>query len=604
MSKYNWPETPDGIFYSILSKSGDGSRLNPYPLSTNPNVRTAVGNGNIIISSGQVYMSTNDWANSVIYGRGSSTVLNLNTGGLGRAYVNYCRIRTYYIGGYGIYPSRCILETKAASMLNTGGTVSSCVVLSDTIIDSNANSYRNTIKNVSASVCPTGSVLQNMNVLDGLKLDITQSILNTYKNNYAALNDCKFKIGNESDYTALTGSTEEQLRQNFTDRCKAQGISVPTGSEYGDNNMPMYRWVFSVKSLAGYRVIANSIIDAFQKRRYLSDMGGFVSVDNIPIVPGVNTPHSLGGQNKSPELVIANNTLRLSPTFDITKRAKLYHKSNIIWLGGLYKLSEIDIFNNLPVEYGVMPDSTWAFDETPVTQISANELYIVRSSNAEGATVRYNNQNYVSALRSGTNIFRGVNDQTTFTDVSGNALVYRIADQPVHQTIRMRIVSDIPAAKITSGNLAPGYWYYIAPDSQNDTTGTVKYNNITYPCFGSFLVQPSVVAFEKSGNVHLRRCWQEDFKIDNEVTDKAFWKDKQKPIWFDVVLNDLRCQMKDNSEYADEMMYDAELKTYIASGHPDFYNNALGQSGVVYPVYPVKGAFVQFYLEVSTLNPM
>jgi hypothetical protein len=105
-----------------------------------------------------------------------------------------------------------------------------------------------------------------------------------------------------------------------------------------------------------------------------------------------------------------------------------------------------------------------------------------------------------------------------------------------------------------------------------------------------------------SGNIHLRRCWNENYN-SNDAQDKAFWLNEQKPKWINVNPDDLYCLMKSNNENELEMQADNN-GLYITTGHPDFYDMVLGAGGIAVPKYPIKGAYIQIRIPMSTLNIM
>jgi len=62
--------------------------------------------------------------------------------------------------------------------------------------------------------------------------------------------------------------------------------------------------------------------------------------------------------------------------------------------------------------------------------------------------------------------------------------------------------------------------------------------------------------------------------------------------------------MKDSHILSFEMARGTDGK-YISSGHPEYYNNISGASGVLSPndIY-ISGAYMQIRLPITTLNPM
>ena len=136
-------------------------------------------------------------------------------------------------------------------------------------------------------------------------------------------------------------------------------------------------------------------------------------------------------------------------------------------------------------------------------------------------------------------------------------------------------------------------------------SGSLTFNGITYPAYSSFVAEAGKSTFTLTGNVQLRRCWKDLYnENDSDTTDKAFWQNEHKPKWFDVLPNDLRCLMSLNNAQQAEMQRD-KAGNYIASGHPDFYNSVLAMSGNPGELaFPIKGAFMQLRLKITTQNPI
>lgn len=433
----------------------------------------------------------------------------------------------------------------------------------------------------------------------------SQAEVNLSASRYAAFNNCKFKIGLEPDYTSLSGSTAEELRASFVVRCKAAGLNVPAITEYGET-LQAGRWVFSKGSAADGLVITGSEIHQFEIPRLISFGYKPERGDLISVTSDRNRANSFSPEYADNNaLAVTNEGIFFKPSIDVSKRINASAKSNIIWLGEKSQVNLINIIHNFPKEYGIFVDSTPTLSDSVVTTIKEGKTYYVRSSNTDEATIVYNNVTYSSALLNQANIFFGVPGETSFTNFSGNAVVYEVIDnKAIHQTIQMRIVNKIPAGKILAGtSLASGYWYLVEHDlGQSNKTDYVTYNGVNYPVGGSFLAS-GTASFTKSGNVHLRRCWRDTFDYGSETVDKSFWENEQKPIWFDVRPDDLRCLMKNNNANASEMLTDA-VGGYRASGHESFYNDILGASGVRIPAFPIKGTYMQLRLVITTQNPM
>jgi hypothetical protein len=58
-----------------------------------------------------------------------------------------------------------------------------------------------------------------------------------------------------------------------------------------------------------------------------------------------------------------------------------------------------------------------------------------------------------------------------------------------------------------------------------------------------------------------------------------------------------------NNPNAPEMQRD-EAGNYLGSGSPYFYALKNGANGMPIPAYPIRGAYMQIRLVITTLNPM
>ncbi|NDV96400.1 hypothetical protein D0T84_15970 [Dysgonomonas sp. 521] len=439
---------------------------------------------------------------------------------------------------------------------------------------------------------------------DNCNIAITsQTDVNLSTTRYAAFNNCKFKIGSESGYTALSGTTPDELRASFVSRCEAQRYVVNPVTEFDYTAVKGGRWIFSNNSCIDGLVLKGSEIHQYEIPRLRAFGYKTERNDRINITTDKTKAGSFYQDIADSKLNITNNSIQFKPSVDISTKIDTYAQSNIIWLGGKYQLNLIDIIHNFPKEYGVFLDSTPTLSNTPTTAIEEGKTYYVRSSNANEATVTYNGVAYSSALVYSNNVFIGVANKTTFVG-SANALVYEVFDnKALHQTIQMRIVNKIPSGNISAGTaLADATWYLVEHDTdQSNRTDYVTYGGSKYYAGSSFLAS-GTGTFAKYGNIHVRRCWKDAFNYSTETTDKSFWSSEQKPQWFDVLPNDLRCLMKYNNGLQAEMQ--ADNATYIASGHPDFYNSILGMSGTSRPAYPIKGTYMQLRLKINTQNPM
>lgn len=402
--------------------------------------------------------------------------------------------------------------------------------------------------------------------------------------------NCKFKLGTENDYTELSGSTPEEMKVDFINRCNEGGVV---------NHNNVASWVFCKEGVEAGVIIKGSELD----RICDIPMGykGRERYTSVKITDQHNVPVSFNPGNPSASLKVSTNSISFNEGIDISTKQEGYVSSNIIWLGGIQKLTDISIMHSLPVDSGVDLNSG---NNVLIPVVASNAIvegkyYIVRSTNMDPATITYAGGEYNSSVSIRRNIFKG-GTVTTFSG-SPNAQVFEIDPYPAN-TIKMRIVSEIPTnGKITSGNLDSGYWYIVEPENATEPKGYVSYNGVNYPPYASFLSKGG--GFSSSENCKLRRCWREDYSESDETIDVGFWSGKQKPIWFDVCPTDLRCMMKNNSQSELEMKKDAK-GIYIASGHRDFYPNIIGSNGVKLPAYSISGAFLQLKLVVNTLNVM
>ncbi|MDR2954510.1 MAG: hypothetical protein LBV43_05470 [Prevotella sp.] len=444
----------------------------------------------------------------------------------------------------------------------------------------------------------------NLNIYDGCMVrlsasDITSTI---YRNLYIAFNDCRFLIANEAEASLLTpvdennniieNPTESDYRNEFVRRCQIQGISLPYITDYNET-IPIGRWVFANGSAINGLVLRNSIINNFEKRRFIFFGYNSERSEKIEITNQKNIPASISASNPSQGVVISDGSISLSSDVDISKRTKSFFTSNIIWLGGMSVLNSLKTINNFPEGYGIILDNKENMAENPTLSgnIQTDKTYIIRSNNPDMATVTYDGKTYNSSIGNRNNVFRGTSITTFVT--SSNAVVYEILDEVQYQTVGLRIVNKIPETKITSGNLTNGYWYLVEHDNeQSNTTDYITYKGVNYPSLSSFLVDASDLTFSKTGSIHLRRCWKDDFDSTTETLDKTFWQNGQKPKWVDVLPEDPRCLMKGNTDKEVEMQTDTK-DTYIASGHPDFYKYLLELSGTKKPAFQIRGTYMQ-----------
>lgn len=601
------------IYYlsSVIPAGGNGTMQNPY---NSPN--TLGVNGLYILGNGLYHLKRFTFSGQLSYVVGSgmnNTVLDENTSlyatNNGPSYYSFKDLAINKLGislkdGFSVvYFDYC--RINQVILINSAWSnyrCKNCIIWfpnnSPKFSDSGQNSYLNT---------DIVNIINSLALYDNCQVTIdTQARLTTYLSTYAAFDNCQFKIGNETNWMPLTKTTETELRAEFVARCQAQGWTVPTGSEFVDTNMPMYRWVFSTGSSKNGVPLEDRIIHNFEKRRFVT-FGYETKREGFIISANAATKDSFNIGTPNNNLEFTANALTFPSNADITNRILAFSQSNIKWLGGKYKLTALDIVHNMPVDFGVMIDNTSTIDFTPVNSgsIAVDELYIVRSTDKQYASITYNGIAYDTAIANNNNIFKGVVGVTAFTITSGNAVVYKVSDFVQHQTFELRIVNKIPSGNIAAGTaLTSGYWYLVEHDTdQSNTTDYVTYGGVNYPVGGSFLAS-GTATFTKSGNVHLRRCWKDAFDYETETLDKVFWQNEQKPKWCKIAIGDtLRCFMKSNSASESEMQTDANGE-YLTTGHPDFYKNEGGIGGVVTPSYPVQGTYMQLRLTITTTNPM
>lgn len=270
----------------------------------------------------------------------------------------------------------------------------------------------------------------------------------------------------------------------------------------------------------------------------------------------------------------------------------------------------MDIIDNFQKAYGLQADSTpdLLLDRgilPGAEQIKEGVFYVLRSEDKRLATARYNGNVYSTSLAERNNLIRGVPIETTFIGLTGMPVLYEVWDELQYRTIQIRIVNKIPSDIIRPANaLLEGYWYFVEHDTdQSNTTDYVTWQGRNYPVLSSFYIFPGLAtSFTVSGNVHLRRCWEEDFDLNRSV-DRAFWENEQKPKWVHVTENDVRCLLMNNNELSVEMQTDAD-GNYIASGHPEFYRAITGETGILLKPMLIKGTYMQIRIVASTLNTM
>ncbi|MBF0649170.1 hypothetical protein IR083_10090 [Dysgonomonas sp. GY75] len=510
-------------------------------------------------------------------------------------YLYFCVINSAIVRTISGYPgapvtiNRCLVKKLIAAATNSATTYG------------NNNSFVGITSTI-------GSIPGNLHTFEKCNLIVNQASLDSYKNNYYAFDNCNFRIGTETDYTPLTGTTAEELRTDFVARCTAAGLTVPPDiTDYGIT-LTLGRWIFTKNQLFEGITWTGSEINLFEVPRFIS-FGYSASLERIgvttqPNVPGTFSPAfpNTGNMDYQPLGMYLPNT------DDVTDLHNYSAASNIISFGTKKQLNRLMLVDSLESIYGVKADTTPdLFSNTPIPPdngtISAGVHYIVRSTDKQPATISYNGATYSTSLNTRNNLVRGVTAASTYSATSGNPVLYQVNDELQYKTIQVRVANKIPADIIKAGALLTGYWYFVEHDTdQGNTTDYVTYNGNNYPVGSSFLVT-GVTAFSITGDIHLRRCWKDTFDFASETVDKDFWTYQQKPKWFDVVDDDPRCLLKNNHDMAHEMETDA-LGNYIASGHPDFYKIITGEAGILMKPMPIKGAFMQVRVVVSTLNIM
>ncbi|NDV69276.1 hypothetical protein [Dysgonomonas sp. 25] len=597
-NNYNWKERyydengaliASPVYVSALgSKNGTGTKDNPLPA----NFRTAI-EVKYVLSNGNFPDIINGTVRTNLYGSGNTEFngTSLQSDILRITDSIISDITNYRYNQTGFY--RCIIRQDFPTTIQT---MSYCMVVADQPFTA-ANASNNSYHGINI---PSLNSNMSLGLLSDCNISISQSNLNSIYWQYLGFDNCRFKIGDETDYNPLTGNTETELRQHFVDRCVAQSLTVPTGSEYGETNLPMYRWIFANNSTTGGCVIRDSIIDNFQKRRFVQLGWKQETVEPIAITTDTTSANAIGFI-PSANLNVSDGSIAYKDDIDIREQHTDTLTSNIIWLGeGLQKINSINILHNLAAQYGVFIDSTPSIVPVINGQIEEGEFYLVRSADNLKASISYNGVAYTSSLEERENIFIGATDVNSWITSSGNEQVYKVKDLAILSTIKMRIVDTLPTDKITTGSLESGYWYFVEPVDVDNPAGNITYNGKQYPCFASFLSTGGT--FSISGDCRLRRCWKQAFDFATETIDKFFWSSIQKPVWFDVVPHDMRCLMKNNSAKGGEMQ--SANNTYIATGYPGFYNMITAESGVPIPAYPITGKYMQIELVLSTLNPM
>ncbi|MDR2954404.1 MAG: hypothetical protein LBV43_04920 [Prevotella sp.] len=514
-------------------------------------------------------------------------------------------------GGVITYFYNCIYSANPAFTTNTGNNAyfNNCILKASPSWSNTDVGSRNTYLGVVISTL-SAALIKSLNAMKRCDIVITQAFLSSFYNSYLSFDNCRFKFPSDTEYIALNGSTPEELRNDFIARCDANELIYNTVTEYDYVDVPLGRWLFTTDNSGEAIIYKDSDIDKFEAIRGIRF--GFSSARpfRIKITNNASLPASINPVNpNSGNVVFSENSISFPEGTDITENNDFYVTSNIIPLNAIRQIDSIFTPNNLPWEYGFIVDAEKNIDlNNPIlpgsNKIESGAFYIVRSTDKNYATAVYNGATYNTSLASPrANIIVGAAGVTSFTASQGNPVLFKILDNRQYQSVQIRIVNKIPADIIKTGNLLANYWYFVEHDTdQSNKTDYVTYNGVKYYVGSSFLVKTGVLTFTVSGNIHLRRCWNEAYNV-NDAQDKAFWQNEQKPKWINVNADDMYCLMKSNNGNESEMQTDAS-GVYITSGHPDFYNMVLGSGGIAVPKYPIKGAYLQLKVVMSTLNLM
>lgn len=610
-------------YYSPLVQSGNGTRENPYRSTNLNSLYLQQDNSALILSQGIHRVSTTivqpAQRNKYINGSGiDSTFISFDNYTISYQSLTAFKDLTFLesvIKLSGLlslsirFDNCCIAEQLT---FNTGGgnlIIAKCKIYSLPVGITLNVQNNNSFINVSTTI---GLQAGSLHTFDNCNLIINQSSLTNFYNNHYVFDNCNFRIGSETEYTPLTAATPDDRRVEFLARCTAAGLTPPAETtEYGlTSSIP--RWLFTSNQIFDGITWLGSDINLFEVPRLISFGYNESRGKKIPITGKVSTkesfnpstPHSVTG------LDITEDSLSIDPTIDITQRNNLYIDSNIIWLGGKKKVTKLDLPNNLPAKYGVNIDSIPnllcdAGQEITSGNIVEGEMYMVRSSGVDIATITYNGVTYSSSLSARNNIFKGVAGVTDFTEVLGKSAIYQLNDILAYQSMQVRIVNKIPSDIITTGKLTENYWYLVEHDTdQSNTTDFVTLDNGNTYYVGDSFISDGMGITSITGTVHLRRCWDQNFDYSIESLDAAFWQNEQKPEWCDVLPEDTRCLMKNNHVRSVEMIRGDDGK-YITTGHPEYYNLVLGTSGVQLPndIY-MSGTYMQIRLPITTVNPM
>lgn len=437
-------------------------------------------------------------------------------------------------------------------------------------------------------------------------IEITQQVLKDFKGYYHGFDDCKFKIG-DGEAVKLVGTSEEELRSNFVQRCNDAGITI-TAEE-------MKYWVFANGASTDGKILKGSILAKFVERQHLQEgLGAFnYFVESIPIVAeGAVTPNSIGA-TRGKSMRSDGKSLLIDATFKTDRMDEAHITSNVISFRGVKEFSKLNILDNIPNGVGVSLNAQHPIEGEGVSvkkviegtaTLKPNERYLLRPNLEDGATAEYaaikiKNQDFNSSLGERKNVVLTGDSvlPQDFTITAGDPMLYLVPNAETYQAYEIRIVDEIIGEAKKSGNLEKGYWYIVEPDSSEDETGTVQIGSKNYPCYGSFLATDTA-SFKAIGACSLKKCFADD---DQKV--ETFFEGKQKPKWFSVLGDDMRAIRKNSSMYENELQLGFDGR-YIGSGHPQFYEMVNGHSGIKAVGMPIKGKYFQVRVKVTSLNIM
>lgn len=437
-------------------------------------------------------------------------------------------------------------------------------------------------------------------------IEITQQVLKDFKGYYHGFDDCKFKIG-DGEAVKLVGTTEEELRSNFVQRCNDAGITI-TAEE-------MKYWVFANGASTDGKILKGSILAKFIERQHLQEgLGAFnYFVESIPIVAeGAVTPNSIGA-TRGKSMRSDGKSLLIDTAFKTDRMDEAHITSNVISFRGVKEFSKLNILDNIPNGVGVSLNAQHPIEGEGVSvkkviegtaTLKPNERYLLRPNLEDGATAEYaaikiKNQDFNSSLGERKNVVLTGDSvlPQDFIITAGDPMLYLVPNAETYQAYEIRIVDEIMGEARKSGNLEKGYWYIVEPDSSEDETGTVQIGSKNYPCYGSFLATDTA-SFKAIGACSLKKCFADD---DQKV--ETFFEGKQKPKWFSVLGDDMRAIRKNSSMYENELQLGFDGR-YIGSGHPQFYEMVNGHSGIKAVGMPIKGKYFQVRVKVTSLNIM